>query len=224
MSENSFRALGVSPEVDQALAARNITSPFRIQSLVLADALAGTDVLGQVADRLRQDACLCAADRRADPVERSSPSALVLVPTRELALQVCDEIAAGRGAEEAERRNRLRRCAARRPGQARPRGRRRRCHAGPPAGSDRPPDALARARAHPRPRRGRPDARHGLQAAGRADPRARPRQPPDDALLGDARRRGSGACADVHAEPVAVTRPSCRRISSRARSTTSSSR
>ena len=47
MSENSFRAHGVSPEVDQALAARNITSPFRIQALVLADALAGTDVLAK---------------------------------------------------------------------------------------------------------------------------------------------------------------------------------
>ena len=91
MSENSFRAHGVSPEVDQALAARNITSPFRIQSLVLADALAGTDVLAKsptgsgktlafalpIVERIRPGA---------------SPSALVLVPTRELATQVTDEL------------------------------------------------------------------------------------------------------------------------------------
>ena len=47
MSQQSFRALGVSAEVEHVLAARNITSPFRIQSLVLADALAGSDVLAK---------------------------------------------------------------------------------------------------------------------------------------------------------------------------------
>jgi ATP-dependent Lhr-like helicase len=44
---HSFAALGVSPEVEQALAVRGITEPFRIQTLVVPDALAGRDVLGQ---------------------------------------------------------------------------------------------------------------------------------------------------------------------------------
>src|ERR1700734_1329985 len=44
MSE-SFRALGVSAPVEQALAVRGITAPFPIQSAVLPDALAGRDVL-----------------------------------------------------------------------------------------------------------------------------------------------------------------------------------
>ena len=92
MSENSFRAHGVSPEVDRALAARNITSPFRIQSLVLADALAGTDVLAK--SPTGSGKTLAFALPIVERIQSgSSPSALVLVPTRELALQVCDEIA-----------------------------------------------------------------------------------------------------------------------------------
>jgi len=46
MSEG-FAALGVSEEVEQSLAARGIVEPFRIQSLVVPDALAGRDVLGK---------------------------------------------------------------------------------------------------------------------------------------------------------------------------------
>ena len=43
----SFGALGVSAEVEQSLAARGIAEPFRIQSLVVPDALKGRDVLGK---------------------------------------------------------------------------------------------------------------------------------------------------------------------------------
>ena len=45
MSQQSFRELGVSAPVVDALAARSITEPFRIQELVVRDALAGHDVL-----------------------------------------------------------------------------------------------------------------------------------------------------------------------------------
>ena len=37
--QKDFRALGVSAPIEQALAARGIVVPFRIQSLVLPDAL-----------------------------------------------------------------------------------------------------------------------------------------------------------------------------------------
>ena len=43
----SFQALGVSAPVAQALAARDIVAPFRIQTLVLPDALAGRDILAK---------------------------------------------------------------------------------------------------------------------------------------------------------------------------------
>ena len=47
MSQQSFRGLGVSAPVADALAARSIHEPFSIQSLVLPDALAGLDVLAK---------------------------------------------------------------------------------------------------------------------------------------------------------------------------------
>ncbi|MBA2460786.1 MAG: DEAD/DEAH box helicase [Actinobacteria bacterium] len=43
----SFHELGVSARVAQALAERDIHTPFRIQTLVLPDALAGRDVLAK---------------------------------------------------------------------------------------------------------------------------------------------------------------------------------
>jgi superfamily II DNA/RNA helicase len=79
-------------EVEQALAARSITSPFRIQSLVLADALAGTDVLAKAPTGSGKTlAFALPIVERTKPGD--SPAALVLVPTRELALQVAAEIA-----------------------------------------------------------------------------------------------------------------------------------
>jgi superfamily II DNA/RNA helicase len=90
--QQSFRALGVSAEVDQVLAARGITSPFRIQSLVLEDALAGTDVLAKAPTGSGKTlAFALPIVERTKP--GNSPAALVLVPTRELALQVTAEIA-----------------------------------------------------------------------------------------------------------------------------------
>ena len=92
MSQQSFRALGVSAEVEQALAARNITSPFKIQTLVLADALAGADVLAKAPTGSGKTlAFALPIVERTKPGD--SPAALVLVPTRELALQVAAEIA-----------------------------------------------------------------------------------------------------------------------------------
>ena len=43
----SFLELGVSARIAQALAERDIHAPFRIQGLVLPDALAGRDVLAK---------------------------------------------------------------------------------------------------------------------------------------------------------------------------------
>ena len=45
MSQQSFADLGVSRPVVGALAERGITGPFAIQKLVIADILAGRDVL-----------------------------------------------------------------------------------------------------------------------------------------------------------------------------------
>jgi ATP-dependent RNA helicase RhlE len=87
----SFRELGVSRPIVDALAARNIESPFRIQELVLPDALAGLDVLAR--SPTGSGKTLAFAVPIAERVDRANGlSALVLVPTRELAAQVTAEI------------------------------------------------------------------------------------------------------------------------------------
>jgi superfamily II DNA/RNA helicase len=92
LSTQSFPDIGVSAAVARALAARGITTPFPIQALVMGEALAGRDVLAQ--SRTGSGKTLAFAipivERLAAGSERH-PSALVLVPTRELAAQVVGE-------------------------------------------------------------------------------------------------------------------------------------
>jgi ATP-dependent RNA helicase RhlE len=87
----SFRELGVSRPVVDALAARKIQSPFRIQELALPDALAGLDVLARSPTGSGKTLAFAVpiAERTA---REAGLSALVLVPTRELAAQVTAEI------------------------------------------------------------------------------------------------------------------------------------
>ena len=92
MSQQSFRRLGVSTPVVDALAARNITHPFEIQERALPDALRGLDLL--VRSPTGSGKTLAFAlpiVERTEPAD-GRPSALVLVPTRELAAQVTDEL------------------------------------------------------------------------------------------------------------------------------------
>ena len=92
MSLLSFRALGVSDEVAQSLAARDITYPFPIQALVLQEALAGSDLLAKAPTGSGKT--LAFGLPLVERVNRGGlPSALVLVPTRELATQVSEELA-----------------------------------------------------------------------------------------------------------------------------------
>src|SRR2546421_12248594 len=91
MSEKSFRELGVSAQVAASLAARSIDVPFRVQELVLPAALAGLDVL--VRSPTGSGKTLAFALPIVEGTESTGPrpSALVLVPTRELAAQVTAE-------------------------------------------------------------------------------------------------------------------------------------
>jgi superfamily II DNA/RNA helicase len=88
----SFHALGVSAPLCDVLARSGFAEPFAVQALVLPDALLGVDVLAEsptgsgktLAFGLPLIERIAGAGRR--------PSALVLVPTRELALQVTAEL------------------------------------------------------------------------------------------------------------------------------------
>ena len=88
----SFRELGVSRSVVDALAARKIDSPFRIQELVLPDALAGLDVLARSPTGSGKTLAFAIPIVERTASDDRRPAALVLVPTRELAAQVTTEI------------------------------------------------------------------------------------------------------------------------------------
>ena len=90
----TFADLGVSPDLVAVLESRGITAPFAVQELTIADALAGRDVCGKAKTGSGKTLAFglpllemisSAAPRR--------PHGLILVPTRELALQVRDELA-----------------------------------------------------------------------------------------------------------------------------------
>ena len=200
----SFGALGVSAEVEQSLAARGIAEPFRIQSLVVPDALEGRDVLGKAPTGSGKTLAFGLPIVELVSPGEKAPAALVLAPTRELALQVTEELDAARQAEGPPRRGRLRRRPGPGAGEAPARRARRRRHPRPAQRSRPAAHGLARLRPDPRPRRGRPDARHGLPAAGRPDRPAPAGQAPDDALLGHARRRRRPARPGLHEQPVAA--------------------
>ncbi len=93
VDEPTFAGLGVDDDLAEALAARGITTPFPIQQLTIADALAGRDVCGKAKTGSGKTLAFgLPILQRVTPAEASRPRALVLVPTRELANQVCDEL------------------------------------------------------------------------------------------------------------------------------------
>src|SRR5204862_3186310 len=87
-----FRALGVSAAVERSLAARGIVEPFTVQSLVLPDAIAGRDVLAKSPTGSGKTLAFGIPLVERIPADGGRPEGLVLVPTRELALQVADEV------------------------------------------------------------------------------------------------------------------------------------
>jgi len=90
----TFESLGVSPRLVAALQTNNIVTPLPIQALTIADALAGRDVCGKAktgsGKTLAFGLPLLMKVPRAKP---GRPTGLVLVPTRELAVQVRDVLA-----------------------------------------------------------------------------------------------------------------------------------
>jgi superfamily II DNA/RNA helicase len=97
----SFADLGVAQDLIDALDELGFTDPFPVQSLTIPDGLAGRDVCGKAqtgsGKTLAFGIPLIERTRAADP---HRPHSLVLVPTRELANQVAEDLtplAAARG-------------------------------------------------------------------------------------------------------------------------------
>ena len=88
---STFSELGVSARVRGTLARRGVTDPFAVQALVLEDAIAGRDVLVRSATGSGKTLAFAIPIVETIRPRDASPSAVVLVPTRELAQQVADE-------------------------------------------------------------------------------------------------------------------------------------
>lgn len=90
-----FAALGVPPEVDKGLAAAGFAQPFAIQTEAIPVALRGVDLCGRA--RTGSGKTLAFGVPMLARISKSSapraPRGLVLVPTRELALQVAEVLA-----------------------------------------------------------------------------------------------------------------------------------
>jgi superfamily II DNA/RNA helicase len=92
--DTSFSALGVADDLIAVLADVGVIEAFPVQSLTMADALAGRDVCGKAptgsGKTLAFGIPIIERTVRGAP---NAPSALVLAPTRELARQIGDELA-----------------------------------------------------------------------------------------------------------------------------------
>ncbi|HEX3795156.1 MAG TPA: DEAD/DEAH box helicase [Acidimicrobiales bacterium] len=100
----TFESLGVSEALTKALADQGIVSAFPIQALTIADALAGRDVCGKAktgsgktlafgVPMLQRTKATRDAQGAGKPARPAEPLGLVLLPTRELAVQVHDVLA-----------------------------------------------------------------------------------------------------------------------------------
>jgi ATP-dependent RNA helicase RhlE len=92
LTQHTFRELGVSTPIVDALSARSIHEPFPIQALVLPDALAGIDVLAKSPTGSGKTLAFAVPIVERTVASDPRPTALVLVPTRELAAQVTAEL------------------------------------------------------------------------------------------------------------------------------------
>jgi superfamily II DNA/RNA helicase len=98
-TELTFAKLGVRDEIVRALAEEGIERPFAIQELTLPLALAGDDVIGQARTGMGKTFAFgvpllqrITAGAGVRPLT-GTPRALVVVPTRELCLQVAEDLA-----------------------------------------------------------------------------------------------------------------------------------
>lgn len=94
----TFAELGVAAEICDALSAQNITRTFAIQELTLPLALGGTDLIGQARTGMGKTLAFGVPllDRVFDSADveelDGTPRALVVTPTRELAVQVTQDL------------------------------------------------------------------------------------------------------------------------------------
>ena len=91
----TFRDLGVHPALCDALETQNITHPFPIQELTLPLALGGHDLIGQARTGTGKTLAFGLPLLQRLDATKAVTQALVVVPTRELCLQVYEDLKIG---------------------------------------------------------------------------------------------------------------------------------
>ncbi len=91
---SGFHGLGLSQTILEAIAKAGYKKPSSIQKAFIPRVLTGSDVMGQAQTGTGKTAAyLLPFFERWQPSNDRDPAALILVPTRELATQVCEEAA-----------------------------------------------------------------------------------------------------------------------------------
>ncbi|MFS3130800.1 DEAD/DEAH box helicase [Nocardioides sp. Bht2] len=97
----TFRELGVIPEIADALERAGIVKPFPIQEMTLSVALLGTDLIGQARTGTGKtfafgipvvQRIVVPTDADYAEMAQGKPQALIVAPTRELAIQVSKDV------------------------------------------------------------------------------------------------------------------------------------
>jgi len=91
-STNGFGGLGLSESTLQAIEKAGYTIPSPIQEQAIPEILNGRDIIGQAQTGTGKTAAFGLPALEAIDVTDRSTQALILCPTRELALQVCNEL------------------------------------------------------------------------------------------------------------------------------------
>ncbi len=99
-AEITFADLGLAPELLRAVLDEGYTKPTPIQAQAIPLVLAGGDLMAARPDRHRQDrrlsrcpSCTCCSEAaRPQPAKARPARALILAPTRELAIQVVESV------------------------------------------------------------------------------------------------------------------------------------
>ncbi|MDG4860777.1 DEAD/DEAH box helicase [Streptomyces sp. T-3] len=93
--EITFASLGLPEGVVRKLAQNGVTAPFPIQAATIPDALAGKDILGRGrtgSGKTLSFGLPTLATLAGGHTEKKKPRAIILTPTRELAMQVADAL------------------------------------------------------------------------------------------------------------------------------------
>lgn len=90
----TFASLGIDPDLVAELDSQGITTPFPIQTMTMSDALAGRDITGKAETGSGKTLAFgLAMVMRVTRGKPKRPQGLILVPTRELAVQVSRALA-----------------------------------------------------------------------------------------------------------------------------------